>query len=86
MTCMHVDDMRMMCVHADDMHVSPGVVLHEIGQLRQIFAWVLAINLTITTEGLVNQTRGSHLENIKTKRVQQLCIKPTGLLVTGYFK
>ena len=44
--------------------MSPGVV---IGQLRQIFAWVLAINLTITTEGLVN-TRGSHLENIKTKR------------------
>ena len=65
----------------DDVCVSPGVVLHEIGQLRQIFAWVLAINLTITTEGLVNQTRGSHLENIKTKRAQQLCIKPTGLLV-----
>ena len=63
------------------MYVSPGVVLHEIGQLRQIFAWVSAINLTITTKGLVNQTRGSHLENIKTKRVQQLCIKPTGLLV-----
>ena len=67
--------------HVDDMHMSPGVVLHEIGQLRQIFAWVSAINLTITTEGLVNQTRGSHLENIKTKRAQQLCIKPTGLLV-----
>ena len=62
--------------------MSPGVVLHEIGQLRQIFAWILAINLTITTEGLVNQTRGSHLENIKTKRAQQLCIKPTGLLVS----
>ena len=68
----------------DDMCVSLGVVLHEIGQLRQIFAWVLAINLTITTEGLVNQTRGSHLENIKTKRVQQLCIKPTGLLVIRF--
>ena len=67
------------------MCVSPGVVLYEIGQLRQIFAWVLAINLTITTEGLVNQTRGSHLENIKTKRVQQLCIKPTGLLVVKFF-
>ena len=62
----------------------PGVVLHEIGQLMQIFAWVLAINLTITTEGLVNQTRGSHLKNIKTKRVQQLCIKPTGLLVASF--
>ena len=72
--------------HADDMHMSPGVILHEIGQLRQIFAWVSAINLTITTEGLVNQTRGSHLENIKTKRVQQLCIKPTGLLVFTYSK
>ena len=87
MTCVHADDVQTMCVcpddvrHADDMCMSPGVVLHEIGQLRQIFAWVLAINLTITTEGLVNQTRGSHLENIKTKRVQQLCIKPTGLLV-----
>ena len=67
----------------DDVCVSLGVVLHEIGQLRQIFAWVLAINLTITTEGLVNQTRGSHLENIKTKRAQQLCIKPTGLLVVN---
>ena len=81
MMCVHADDMCMTCVHADDMHVSPGVVLHEIGQLRQIFEWVSAINLTITTEALVNQTRGSHLENIKTKRVQQLCIKPTGLLV-----
>ena len=40
--------------HADDMHVTLGVVLHEIGQLRQ----------------------GSHLE--------QLCIKPTGLLVVFY--
>ena len=34
----------MMC--ADDVHVTPGVVLHEIGQLRQVFAWVWAINLT----------------------------------------
>ena len=76
----------MMCVCADDVHVSPIVVLHEIGQLRQIFAWVLAINLTITTKGLVNQTRGSHLENIKTKRAQQLCIKPTGLLVNNVSK
>ena len=32
--------------HADDVHVTPGVVLHEIGQLRQVFAWVSAINLT----------------------------------------
>ena len=64
--------------------MSPGVVLHEIGQLRQIFAWVSAINLTITTKGLVNQTRGSHLENIQ--RAQQLCIKPTGLLVNSCFK
>ena len=36
--------MRMTC--ADDVHVTPGVVLHEIGQLRQVFAWVWAINLT----------------------------------------
>ena len=75
--------MQMTCVHVDDMCMSLGVVLHEIGQLRQLFAWVLTINLTITTEGLVNQTRGSHLENIKTKRAQQLCIKPTGLLVSS---
>ena len=40
--------------HADDMHMMPGVVLHEIRQLRQ-------------EEG------SCHLE--------QLCIKPTGLLV-----
>ena len=26
--------------------MTPGVVLHEIGQLRQVFAWVWAINLT----------------------------------------
>ena len=38
------DDVRTTCV--DDMHVTPGVVLHEIGQLRQVFVWVLAINLT----------------------------------------
>ena len=36
MTC--VDDM---CGrHADDVHVTLGVVLHKIGQLRQVFAWV----------------------------------------------
>ena len=34
----HVDDMCGRC--ADDMHVMPGVVLHKIGQLRQVFAWV----------------------------------------------
>ena len=32
--------------HTDDVHMTPGVVLHEIGQLRQVFAWVWAINLT----------------------------------------
>ena len=36
--------MRTTCT--DDVHVTPGVVLHEIGQLRQVFAWVSAINLT----------------------------------------
>ena len=40
-----VDDMRGQ--HADDVCVTPGVVLHDIGQLRQVFAWVWAINLTI---------------------------------------
>ena len=28
------------------MHVTLGVVLHKIGQLRQVFAWVSAMNLT----------------------------------------
>ena len=57
MTCMSADDVQTTCTaaddvqttcrrHADDMHVTPGVVLHEIGQLRQVFAWVSAINLT----------------------------------------
>ena len=40
--------------HADDVHVMPGVVLHEIRQLRQ-------------EEG--------------SRHLEQLCIKPTGLLV-----
>ena len=51
------DDVRTMCADdmrgrraqttcADDVRVTPGVVLHEIGQLRQVFAWVSAINLT----------------------------------------
>ena len=41
------DDARTTCGRrADDVRVTPGVVLHEIGQLRQVFAWVLAINLT----------------------------------------
>ena len=68
MTCVHVDDVqvRMTCVddmqmtcmcgqhaHVDDVHMTTGVVLHEIRQLRQ--------------------EEGSHPE--------QLCIKPTGLLV-----
>ena len=43
-------------MRADDVHVTLGVVLHEIGQLRQ--------------------EEGSHLE--------QLCIKPTGLLVNTF--
>ena len=38
--------MRMYRRCADDMHVMLGVVLHKIGQLRQVFAWVSAINLT----------------------------------------
>ena len=61
MTYMPADDMRMTCMpaddmpddvrttrgrRADDMCMTPGVVLHEIGQLRQVFAWVSAINLT----------------------------------------
>ena len=41
-------------LRVDDMHVMPGVVLHEIRQLRQ--------------------EEGSH-------HLEQLCIKPTGLLV-----
>ena len=46
------DDMQTMCGRrawmtcADNVRVTPGVVLHEIGQLRQVFAWVWAINLT----------------------------------------
>ena len=40
----HADDVRGQ--HVDDVCVTPGVVLHEIGQLRQVFAWVSAINLT----------------------------------------
>ena len=46
------DDVRTMCGRrawttcADDVRMTPGVVLHEIGQLRQVFAWFLAINLT----------------------------------------
>ena len=59
---------------ADDVRVTPGVVLHEIGQLRQVFAWVSAINLTSNNRSLVNQTRGSHLG--------QLCIKTNVLLVS----
>ena len=42
-----MDDVQTTCM--DDIHgahVTPGVVLHEIGQLRQVFAWVSAINLT----------------------------------------
>ena len=38
--CTYTDDVRM------TLHVTLGVVLHEIGQLRQVFAWVSAINLT----------------------------------------
>ena len=44
MTYTCADNVQMTC--ADDMHVTPGVVIHKIGQLRQVFAWVLAINLT----------------------------------------
>ena len=40
----HADDAWTMCV--DNVRVTPGVVLLEIGQLRQVFAWVSAINLT----------------------------------------
>ena len=46
------DDICYPCV--DDVHVMPGVVLHEIRQLRQ-------------EEG--------------SRHLEQLCIKPTGLLV-----
>ena len=44
-----MDDVRTTC--ADDVRVTPGVVLHEIGQLSQVFAWVSAINLTSNNRG-----------------------------------
>ena len=45
MTCgRRAYDARMTCV--DNVCVTPGVVLHEIWQRRQVFAWVWAINLT----------------------------------------
>ena len=45
--------------HVDDVHVTPGVVLHEIMQVRQ-------------EEG--------------SRHLEQLCIKPTGLLVKCFDK
>ena len=33
------DDMQMTCVSADDMQMTLGVVLHEIGQLREVCRW-----------------------------------------------
>ena len=33
------DDMWMTSVSADDMQMTPGVVLHEIGQLREVCRW-----------------------------------------------
>ena len=45
--CACTDSVQMTCgQHADDVHMIPGVVLHEIRQLGQVFAWVSAINLT----------------------------------------
>ena len=35
----HADDVRMTCVSVDDMQMTPGVVLHEIGQLMQVSRW-----------------------------------------------
>ena len=34
------------CARVDDVRMTPCVVLHKTRQLRQVFAWVLAINLT----------------------------------------
>ena len=46
MTCASADDVQMMytsaddvqmtCVSADDVQMTPGVVLHETGQLREV--------------------------------------------------
>ena len=33
------DDMQMTCVSADDVQMTPGVVLPEIGQLREVCGW-----------------------------------------------
>ena len=35
------DDMWMTCVSVDDMCMTPGIVLYEIGQLRQVCGWCL---------------------------------------------
>ena len=58
MTCL--DDMQMTCRcrrhadnmcgrHADDVHVTPGVVLHEIRQLRQEDGVQLCIKLNMAS-------------------------------------
>ena len=47
--------------------VTPGVVLHEIRQLRQILDWVPAINLISFNQSQVNQTIRSHPDHLKTR-------------------
>ena len=60
--------MQMTC--ADNMCVTPGVVLHKIGQLRQVFAWVPLWMLS----------RSVHVVHTG----QQLCITLNGFLVKFY--
>ena len=96
MTC--VDDVRGRCArttYADDVRVTPGVVLHEIGQLRQVFAWVLAINLTSNNRRSGKSDKylpGSRLliwlvttkslvNQTRGSHLGQLCIKTNVLLV-----
>ena len=70
MTCAHVDDVHVQMTCADDMHMqttcvddirmTPGVVLHKIGQLRQVFAWVLVWMLSACRpEACMSSARGN---------------------------
>ena len=44
------DDMQMTCVSAYNMQMTPGVVLHKIGQLRQVSGWHSGWHMSSTSQ------------------------------------
>ena len=71
---------------ADDMQMTPGVVLHEIGQLRQVSGWCSGWHMSFASEISPEISLLCHLQVICTSSAGHLHVVHTRLQSPKYFK